>query len=118
MSETIILPQCLKFAVAGGHGVEKPLRQPQSAEPPAADGGNIESLPLRLQHFVEIVFQIERNERQVTRVFGKLAIDLMCRFAIALQNFAGVAMDTRNLGRDVGVLIQQLPGRTDSKRIP
>jgi hypothetical protein len=43
------------------------------------------------------MFEIERDERQPARVFGKLPIDLMRRLAIALQNFAGVTVDARNL---------------------
>jgi len=108
LRQAVILPQRLQLAVAGGHGIEQTLRQPQRAETLAADGRNAQPFPLRFQHFIQIVFQIERNKRQVARIFGKFAIDLMRRLAVALQNFAGVAVNTGCLGRNLLVLIQQL----------
>ena len=109
--QAIILPQRLQLAVAGGHGIEKPLRQPQSAESLAADGSHAKPLPLRLQHFIQIVFQIEGNQRQVARVFGKLPIDLQRRLTVALQNLPRVAVNARGFGGNVRVLIQQLAER-------
>ena len=86
--QAIILPQRLQLAVAGGHGIEQPLRQPQGAKPATANRADAQPLPLRLQHFVQIIFQIERDERQAARVFGKLPINLMRRFAVTLQGFS------------------------------
>ena len=59
LRQPVILPQGLQLAVAGGHRIKKPLGQPQSAETPAADGGYPKPFPLRFQHLVQIVFQIE-----------------------------------------------------------
>ena len=92
LGQAIILPQRLQLAVACRHGIEKTLSQPQRAEARRANRRNAQPLPLRLEHFVEIVFEIERDERQVARVFGKLTIDLVRRFAVAFQNFAGVTV--------------------------
>ena len=114
--QAIILPQRLQLAVAGGHGIKKTLRQPQSAETLAADGRNAQPLPLRFQHFIQIIFQIERNERQAARVFGKLPIDLMRRLAVALQNLARVTVNARCLGGNLLILIQQLAERLAVRR--
>ena len=109
--QAIILPQRLQLAVAGGHGIEQPQRQPQRAKPASANRAEAQPLPLRLQHFVQIIFQIERDERQAASVFGKLPINLMRRLAVSLQNFAGVTVNARCLGGNIPVLIEQLAER-------
>ncbi len=111
LRQAIILPQRLQLAVAGGHGIEKTLRQPEGAESLAADGSHAKPLPLGFQHFVQIVFQIERDERHVGGVIGKLPIDFERRFTVALQNLARVAVNARGFGGNVRVLIQQLAER-------
>ena len=116
LRQPVILPQCLQFAVAGGHGIEQTLGQPQSAETLAADWRNTQPLPLRFQHFIQIIFQIERNQRQAAHVFGKLPINLMRRLAITLQNLAGVTVDARRLGGNLLILIQQLAERLVFRR--
>src|SRR5439155_2598895 len=109
--KAIILSQCLQLAVAGRNRIEKTLSQSQGAEARRANRRDTQPLPLRLEHFIQIVFKIERDERQVAPVFGKLTIDLARRFAIALQNFASVTVNARCFGGNVRVLIQQLAGR-------
>ena len=91
--QAIILPQRLLLAVAGGHGIEQPLRQPQGAKPATAKRADAQPLPLRFQHFVQIIFEIERDERQTARVLGKLRINQMHRFAVALQGFSAGQLD-------------------------
>ena len=79
----------LQLAVAGGHGIEQTLRQPQSAETLAADGRNPQPLPLRFQHFIQIIFQIERNERQTARVFGNPGRREKSRFMVSWVALVG-----------------------------
>ena len=103
-----VRPAFANLQLPAGTGSSSRWASRRSAETLATDGGYPKPLPFRFQHLIQIIFQIERNERQVARVFGERPINLQRRLAIALQNLARIAVNAGCLNGNVRVLIQQL----------
>ena len=118
LGEAVILTQRLQFAVARRHWIEQPLRQTQRAEPRTPDQRNAQSFPLRYQHFIQIVRQIIRHQRQLADILRKFPVNHQRRFAIPFQNLARVPMHPRSLRRNILILIQQLPKRLPIRHPP
>ena len=71
LGQSVELSERLQLAVSGGHRVQQPLCEAKSAEPRVADWLDAEAQPFRLQDFLEVVFEVIRNEGSASDIREK-----------------------------------------------